>query len=101
MEWPRNLWEPGASEDDGPQLVAIFANFQEIAAFRFRQGSIGPIIDDQYVDLGQASQKAAQAAVGAGQGQIAEQLGYLTKGVSGYIRFTPRGLFRLRRNLVG
>src|SRR6202008_3018785 len=68
-----------AGEDGGPQLVAIFANFQEIAAFSVRQGSIGPIVDDQHVDLGQTTQEAAQAAIGAGQCQITEQLGCLTK----------------------
>jgi len=34
-----------------------------------------PIIDDQHVDLGQPSQPMAEAAVGAGQGQVAKQSG--------------------------
>ena len=61
-----------AGEDRRVQLVAVFANFQEVTALGFRQGGIGPIVDDQQVDLGQPSQKVAQAAIGAGHSQIAE-----------------------------
>src|SRR6516165_11974086 len=68
-----------AGEDRRVQLVAIFANLQEVASLRFRQGGVGPIVDHQQVDLGQASQKAAQAAVSAGQNQIAEQFGCPSK----------------------
>jgi hypothetical protein len=68
-----------AGQDGRAQLVAIVANFQKVAALGFCQRRVDPIVNHQYIDLGQASQKAAQAAVGTGQSQIAEQFGRLAE----------------------
>jgi hypothetical protein len=41
-----------ASQDRGAELVAIFADFEEVATLGFGQRSHGPIIHHEHIDLG-------------------------------------------------
>jgi hypothetical protein len=59
----------------GTRLVALFGDFPEVAALTFAHGSHGPIVDNQDIDAAQAGEQIAQAAVGTGQSQVAEQSG--------------------------
>ena len=63
------------SEDGRAGLIAILADFPEVVAFGFGQRSHGPVVDDENVDTAESCENATQAAVGAGDGQIAEQRG--------------------------
>ena len=64
-----------AGEDRRACLIAVLTDFQEVPPLAFRQRRMGPVIDDQHVNAGQPSQPGFQAAIGAGQGQVAKQSG--------------------------
>ena len=64
-----------AGENRRACLVAVIADFQKVAALTVGQWSHGPIIDQEDIDVGNAVQKLAEAAVGAGNGQITKQTG--------------------------
>ena len=54
-------------------LIAVLTDFQEVSPLAFRQRRMGPIVNDEYFNAGQPSQLGSQAAIGAGQGQVAKQ----------------------------
>ena len=60
-------------QDSGAGGVTVVADFQEVAALRVGQRSHRPIIHDQHVDAGDPVQKFSEAAVDAGDGEIAQQ----------------------------
>src|SRR5579875_879325 len=61
-----------AGQDGRARLIAVFTDFQEVPPLTFPQRRMRPIVHDQHVHAGQPSQPASQAAVGAGQSQLAK-----------------------------
>jgi hypothetical protein len=57
------------------QAVAVVADLQKIPAFGVAHRRRGEIVDDQDIDVGQATQETAETAIRMGYGQIAKQLG--------------------------
>src|SRR6267378_3574971 len=60
-------------EDGRADLIAVFADLPEVAAFGFGERSHGPVVDHQDIDTAQAYQQTAQTTVGACDGQVAKQ----------------------------
>jgi len=60
------------SENHRAALIAIVADLEKVAAFTVFQCRHSEVIDQQHVDLGQAEQHAADAAVGMGDGLTRE-----------------------------
>ena len=56
-------------------LIARIADLEEVAALGFRQGSHGPIVDNEQVDAAELIEDFRVAAVGARGGEMAKQLG--------------------------
>ena len=52
---------------------AIVEHFEQIAAFGLADGSHGPVVEDQDVDLGELREASAEAAVAVGDAQFFEQ----------------------------
>jgi hypothetical protein len=64
-----------AGQNGRARLIAVFADFQEVAPLAFPERSMRPIIHDQHICAGQSSQLGSQAPIGAGQGQVAKPFG--------------------------
>ena len=62
-----------AGQDSGAGGVTVVADFEKVTTFRVGQRSHCPIIDNQHVNAGDAVQEFGQAAVDAGNGEIAQQ----------------------------
>ena len=61
------------SENHRATLIAIVADLEKVAAFLVFQCSHREVVDQKHVDLGQAEQHAAHAAVGMSDRQLAKQ----------------------------
>ena len=64
-----------AGQDHRSPLVAVLADFQEVPALGIGQRRHRPVVDHQRIQTGQPGEQRAQTAVGAGQRQVAKQLG--------------------------
>lgn len=60
------------SEDQGTALIAVVADFQEVAPLGIFQRRHGKVIQQQHVNSCQAQEKAADAPVGMGRRQLPE-----------------------------
>jgi len=58
-----------ACDDGGRAAVAVFGDFRQIAAFRGGQDGKAPIVDDQYIHVGDGLECAFMAAISMGQGK--------------------------------
>ena len=64
-----------AGDEDGPDVVTVLDDFEEIASLIGIEGLRSPIVDDEELDLGDGFQHAGITTVAARQGECREQAG--------------------------
>ena len=68
---PRDLQLRG--QDRGANLVAVLADFSEVAALGFRKRSRSPVVDHQNVDAAKPRQQNGQAVICPCHREVAEE----------------------------
>src|SRR5690606_31141133 len=62
-----------ASEDSRSIAVAVLEDLEDIAALLFAHGRDAPVVDNEQVHLGKASQQLGVRAIGTGHQEFLEQ----------------------------
>src|SRR3972149_3217780 len=58
--------------EGGAAAVAVFEDFEQVAAFAVREGREAPIVENEEVGLGEGGEELAVGAIGAGEPEIVE-----------------------------